>query len=221
MFQEHEFTVWGAECECGREVAVLQNKAHPWLESELVIKAKCPGCGQSISIDQARASEFYSKKILSYYSDISGAVLDLGCGEGFLSAYLAAREQVDAVWAIDCDPDCEKTVGQIADPKGKIRFQAIDAREIGERFGPGSVDYLVHRDVFMFVADASRYFDDVTRIVKRGIRHMGWFMTGNARMQNQMHPDEIVGELRRRGWNAEIEYLDWYKCGYYIRADRA
>lgn len=220
MFQEHPFVVWGAQCRCGGEVSILQNSFHPWSSTDFIVKAWCPVCGRAVEIDQSRASEFYSRKILSYFTDVSGEVLDLGCGGGFLTEFVAGKDDVSRVCAIDSDPACEGSIGAINDPERKIRFERMDAGKIGRRFASDSVDYLVHRDVFMFIDDPGLYFDDVTRIVRRGIRHMAWYVKGNARMKNAVAPDEIVAELQRRGWEAGIEYLDWYKCGYFVRAQK-
>lgn len=220
MFQEHPFAVWGTHCPCGADVFVHQNSFHPWERADLVIRMRCPKCGRNVAVDQAAASDYYSQKILSYYDDASGEVLDLGCGGGFLTEFLAKKDDVTCVHAIDPDEGCRESIGSLDDPGGKIRFAPADAGAIERLFPPGSLDYLVHRDVFMFIEDPGKYFDDVTRVVRRGIRHMGWYVAGNPRMKNAVKPDAIVAELQKRGWSAEIEYLDWYKCGYFVRADK-
>ncbi|MGI5853416.1 MAG: class I SAM-dependent methyltransferase [Bacillota bacterium] len=229
MFLEHDFVVWGTLCDCGRDVAVLQNKVFPWSESDFQIKMICPACGKMVVVDQGRASDYYSRKILAMYDDVRGTVLDLGCGGGFLTEYVAAKKEVTRVLAIDPDPGCAEAINQIPDPEGKIDFRVADASVLGDLAGAGmagveagtpSIDYLIHRDVFMFIDDPEKYFDDVTKIVRRGIRHVGWFMSGNARMKNTLEPQQILSELEKRGWRAQLHILDWYKCGYYISADK-
>jgi SAM-dependent methyltransferase len=229
MFLEHDFVVWGTLCDCGHDVAVLQNKAFPWSESDFKIKMVCPGCGKMVLVDQARASAYYSHKILAMYDDVSGTVLDLGCGGGFLTEYVSAKKEVTRVLAIDPDPEYAEEIGKIPDPEGKITFRVADASVLGDLAGAGkawagagipSIDYLIHRDVFMFIDDPERYFDDVTSIVRRGIRHVGWFMSDNARMKNTMQPQQILSEMEKRGWRAQLHILDWYKCGYFICADK-
>lgn len=229
MFLEHDFVVWGTLCDCGRDVAVLQNKVFPWSESDFQIKMICPACGKMVVVDQGRASDYYSRKILAMYDDVRGTVLDLGCGGGFLTEYVAAKKEVTRVLAIDPDPEYAEEIGKIPDPEGKITFRVADASVLGDLAGAGkawagagipSIDYLIHRDVFMFIDDPERYFDDVTSIVRRGIRHVGWFMSDNARMKNTMQPQQILSEMEKRGWRAQLHILDWYKCGYFICADK-
>lgn len=199
---------------------MLQNSAHPWIANDLIIRVDCPGCGKLVDIDQAAAAHYYDRRIQGYFSDVHGEVLDLGCGDGFLTRFLAAKPGVTRIYAADPDGNCAEPIGAIAAGYPAVSFENLDAGRLGERFSPGSLDFVVHRDVFMFIPDPDRYFDDITRIVRRGIRHMGWYVTGNERMHNRLRPEEIVNELRRRGWKADMQGLDWYKCGYFIRADR-
>lgn len=79
----------------------------------------------------------------------------------------------------------------------------------------GAFDYLVSRDVFMFIEDTEQYFNDVTHLIHKGIYQMGWYITNHTRMKNTLKPDETAKE---NGWQVEIEYLDWYKSGYFIKA---
>lgn len=96
----------------------------------------------------------------------------------------------------------------------------MNAKNISNYFEKDSVDYLVNRDVFMFIYDTDKYFDDITNIVRKGIRQMGWFKKDNKRMLNELTPLQISIELEKRGWKVEVEYLDWYKSGYYIKANK-
>lgn len=79
----------------------------------------------------------------------------------------------------------------------------------------GAFDYLVSRDVFMFIEDTEQYFNDVTHLIHKGIYQMGWDITNHPRMKNTLKSDETAKE---NGWQVEIEYLDWYKSGYLIKA---
>lgn len=72
--------------------------------------------------------------------------------------------------------------------------------------------------MFMFIEDTNQYFDDVTNIVNKGIRQIGWYMRDSERMKNKLEPQQIAYEYIKRGWKAELEYLNWYKSGYFINA---
>lgn len=218
MFEENKFVIWGAFCKCGNECSILQNEHHPWVDTDFTIKLKCSSCGSEIIIDPKRAEEFYNNKIYSYYDGLYGSIIDLGCGGGFLSRYLLNKDRTFRVYGLDSDPDCNNELSDIIHKDGKFKFIRYDISNISSIFAPQSADFLVSRDVFMFVEDTDRYFDDVTEIISKGIRHMGWYMKDNNRMKNKLEPRQIAEEYRKRGWTVELESLDWYKCGYFINA---
>lgn len=218
MFREHGNVVWGDRCKCGKESYLLQNKFHPWVDTDFVAVLQCSSCGNTLEIDRQKAEAYYISKILSYYNDVKGAVIDMGCGEGFLTEAMAAKEAVTRVYAIDCDENYRASVEQIPNAAGKISFEAMDIANLGEAFAERHVDYLISRDVFMFIENTEKFFDDAARLVKKGIKQMGWFVGSSERMKNKLQPDQIAEELRKRGWKVRIEYLDWYKCGYFIDA---
>ncbi len=219
VFKEHKYKIWGDYCECGSECYVLQNKFHPWTDdADLMIKMNCPNCKQIIEIDKSKAEKFYDQKIHFYFNDLEGDVIDLGCGAGFLSEYLVEKDAVSKIYALDNDESCIEDLNDINDIENKIEFLNTDICNLREHFKLESIDYVVSRDVFMFIEDTDKYFDDITEIVKKGIKQMGWFVSGNERMKNNLLPDQIAEELKKRGWKVKIEYLDWYASGYFIEA---
>lgn len=218
MFNEHDFTIWGTCCKCGNECSILQNEHHPWIDTEFTVKLKCSSCGSEIIIDRKAAEAFYDNKIYSYYDGLYGKVIDLGCGGGFLSRYLINQEKVDKIYGIDNDADCINELEDIIKEQKKFEFINSDISGISSRFSRGSMDFLVSRDVFMFIEDTERYFKDITEIVNKGIRQMGWYQKDNNRMKNKLEPEQIAHEYIKRGWKVELEYLDWYKSGYFINA---
>lgn len=219
MFKEHNFVIWGTFCKCGSECSIRQNEHHPWVDTGFTAKLKCSSCGNEVTVDRKCAEEFYNNKIYSYYNGLYGKIIDLGCGGGFLSRYLLNQDKVDKIYGVDSDEDCVNELKDIEEQK-KFEFIKADISNLGSKFSSNSIDFLVSRDVFMFVEDTTSYFDDVTRIVNKGIRQMGWYMKDNSRMKNKLEPKQIADEYIKRGWNVEIEYLDWYKCGYFIRVDK-
>lgn len=169
-------------------------------------------------IDKERAEEFYNNKIYSYYNDLYGKIIDLGCGSGFLSRFLINQNKIEKIYGLDFDTQCKKDLADI--DKRKFQFIEADINELDGYFGSGSVDFLVSRDVFMFIEDTDKYFEDVTKFVNKGVRQMGWYMEENTRMKNKLKPEQIAEEYVKRGWKVKLEYLDWYKYGYFIRANK-
>jgi len=218
MFSEHKFSVWGTFCKCGSECSILQNEHHPWLDTSFTIKLKCNSCGNEIIIDKKSAEAFYSNKIYSYYNGLYGNIIDLGCGDGFLSRYLLNQNKVDKVYGLDSDGNCINELADITKEQNRFEFILSDIRNISSIFSFNSIDFLVNRDVFMFVEDTDRYFNDITEIINKGIRQIGWYVEDNGRMKNKLMPQQIADEYTKRGWTVELEYLDWYKSGYFINA---
>lgn len=220
MFKEHKFTVWGTYCKCKSECSILQNGHHPWDDTTFTVKLKCNSCGNEITIDKKSAEKFYNNRIYSYYDGLYGKVIDLGCGGGFLSRYLLNQTKVERIYGLDIDMDCINDLSDIIGIKNNFKFIQSDISDISNIFNPNSIDFLVSRDVFMFIEDTDRYFSDITKIVNKGVRQMGWYVGDNSRMKNKLLPEQIAEEYTKRGWTVELKCLDWYKSGYFINAHK-
>lgn len=220
MFKEHKFTIWGTYCKCGKECSILQNEHHPWIDTTFTIKLKCNFCGNEIIIDKKSAEAFYNSKIYSYYNGLYGNIIDLGCGSGFLSRYLLNQKNIDKIYGLDSDEACANELADIIKDQKRFQFVYSDISSISSIFSFNSIDFLVSRDVFMFIEDTDRYFNDITGIISKGVRQIGWYMKDNSRMKNQLAPQQIADDYTKRGWTVELEYLDWYKCGYFINANK-
>lgn len=220
MFKENNFIVWGTYCKCGNECSILQNSHHPWSDNKFTIKLNCNSCGSEVVIDRGSAERFYNDKLYSCYEGVYGKVIDLGCGEGFLSRYLLKENKVDKIYGLDVDDDCENELADIIWSENKFKFIKGDIKEINNIFKANSADFLVSRDVFMFIEDTEKYFEDVTSIVSRGIRQLGWYVKDNERMKNKLEPRQIAEQYEKKGWKVELEYLNWYKYGYAIYANK-
>lgn len=218
MFKEHDFIVWGTYCKCGHECSILQNKCHPWDESSFTIKLKCPSCNKDVTIDNKSAALFYDKKIHSYFNNVSGTVIDLGCGGGFLSGHILTQTNIEKVYGIDVDIDCENEISDLIEDHSNFKFINSDIKSLDSLFPTNSIDFLVSRDVFMFIEDTDAYFNALSKLVTKGIKQLGWYIEGNKRMKNNLTPDEIAKEYEKYDFKVELEYLDWYKSGYFINA---
>lgn len=218
MFQEHSNCIWGTRCQCGSHVYILQNHFHPWVNTDFIAQIPCTACKRMAEVDVQRASEYYNQRILSKFSDLHGTVLDLGCGGGFLTKHVLGLPGVTRVIALDSDPDCKDNIADLAD--SRVEFVQADAASLGEMFPANSIDYLISRDVFMFIKDTDKFFTDIAKVIRGGIRQMGWYQASNPRMNNLLTPDEIKATLVSLGWKVELELLDWYKSGYHLRADK-
>jgi len=217
LFKEHKNIIWGTNCDCGKECSILQSEHHPWDDTEFLVNLKCSSCNKDVIIDRERAARFYNEKIYSYYNNLEGSILDLGCGGGFLSRNLIKNNKITKVYGLDIDLESEVDLKDIIE-NPRFNFIHSDIDNINAIFQKRSIDYLVSRDVFMFIENTQKYFDDVTNIVTSGIKHMGWYIEGNKRMKNNLLPEQIAEEYIKRGWEVELEYLDWYKSGYFINA---
>lgn len=218
MFREHNNVVWGTYCSCGNECSIIQNQHHPWVDSTFSVQMKCASCGNRVVINQNSARKFYNEKVYSFFTGLNGTVIDFGCGDGFLSRYLLSQDDIDTIYGVDVDSESMEQTRDIL--SHKFTFKKYDGCNLNNIFLPNSVDYLVSRDVFMFISDYNRYFCDVNLIVKKGIRQMGWYKKSDSRIKNQLEPQQIAQKYQDMGWHVHLEELDWYKSSYSISADK-
>ncbi|MCO7126871.1 hypothetical protein NIE88_13950 [Sporolactobacillus shoreicorticis] len=95
MFREHKNMIWGTNCsKCGAECSVLQNAHHPWDRTTFGMIISCSSCGHENYVNQQAAAFFYKQRIYRYFTNLSGRILDLGCGGGLLSSYLLSQQNV-------------------------------------------------------------------------------------------------------------------------------
>ena len=203
--------VWGTNCyECHNEVFLLQDKYHPWNKSDVNLEVICQNCKTPIIINQDMASEFYTNKILDLFKDISGSIIDVGCGGGLLSNYFHSKNNL--VSAIDIDKECEK---ELVDG---INFILDSAENIKNHFPNNAVDYIIGRDILMFINNIEEFILNCYQIAKKGIIFVGWYDLDHDKMVNKTNPFDFFKLIPKDSFI--IEELDWYKNGYVISITR-
>lgn len=219
MFLEHTNVVWGTHCPCGQEVFSLQEKLHPWDEGDAFLTLPCPACKTLVRVSQPLAKDYYNQRIYSLFADVKGVVLDLGCGGGFISQFLLSLPQVSRVIALDSDPGCREALTPLA-VHGRLEFILADVADLGVALAGTQVDYAVSRDLFMFVEDVPEFLAQLSRLTRSGLRQMAWYAPQVPRMKNKVHPHQLPGILANLGWQATVTGLNWYKYGYFLKADK-
>ncbi|WDV47968.1 class I SAM-dependent methyltransferase [Clostridiaceae bacterium M8S5] len=220
MINQHNNIIWGKKCTCGQECFILQNKYHPWDEDvDMEITIVCNKCNNKVTIDRESASLYYDNKIYSYFKDIKGHVLDIGCGGGFLSRFILNNLMPCKVYGLDVDEGCIEELNDLA-REDRFNFNKSNIKNIKTDYKDVHIDYIVCRDVLMFIENIDNFIDDISNTTAQGLRFMGWYIPTNKRIKNNVSPDEIALKLKERGWSVNVEYLDWYKSGYFINCDR-
>ncbi len=214
-FIQHSNIVWGNKCNCGNNIDILQNQFHPWdTETNFKITIKCSNCGIINTISQKEASNYYNNKIYEIYDEISGNIIDLGCGGGFLSSL--AKQKGCHVLGIDIDKKSSDLIGTNLDIFENLDINSLNINSLEKKYIT-KYNYIIHRDVFMFISNTENYFKQIKNVGK-GVIHVGWFVKNNKRMKNLLTPDQILQKYLEAGFKASIEYLEWYASGYVIKA---
>lgn len=148
-------------------------------------------------------------------------VLDLGCGAGFLSNYLARRGH--AVTGVDTTPE-NLAVARDHDPIGRVDYQCADALALP--FADGSFDVVCAMDLIEHVEDPSRLVAEASRVLSPGglfffhtfdrnwlsnlivIKGVRWFVANTPRdlhvLRLFVKPGELCAMLREH----ELDPID-------------
>ena len=199
--------IWGTKCICGSEVFTFV-KEHPWIEGEVSHVVKCPNCGEYNKISKEQAACFYESKVYNLFDEVKGRVLELGSGGGFITKYLSNKENVEYICAIDIDDESNEYANRYI--HGNI--DDIELLNINENF-----DYVVCRDVLMYLNDLDKVFYEISKISSK-LLLLNWYNPNHKNCHNKTNPVEIFELANKYFKDIEIEYPSFYKWGYLIKS---
>ena len=200
--------VWGTICECSNEVYTFKDE-HPWNGDEEIIETlTCDKCGKVHDINCFKASEFLENKIYECFKNASGNVLEIGCGGGLVTNCLKNNDKVKYLVTLDCD---DESVSEISDKHIKMDLNHLDMSKFGIEF-----DYVVCRDVLMYLNDIEYTLKELSKISKKVIL-LNWYNVNHKNCINKTEPVKILEIASKYYDNLELVYPWFYKNGYIIR----
>ena len=200
--------IWGTYCVCGNELFEYVD-SHPWDdEAEFKTIIKCEKCGRTTIVNREIAEEYYNNKIYGCFSSVKGNVIEIGCGGGFLTDFICNKENVDSILAIDIDDELEKE-------NNKIKFVKMDLNDINESIFDKKYDYLICRDVLMYLDDLEKVISVLSKVSSK-VCLLNWYNENHRNCINKTRPEDVFGIVKKYYKNVVIEYPSFYKCGYFI-----
>lgn len=134
----------------------------------------------------------YYAWICSHFAEhLSGSVLELGCGAGFVIRNYIGR--VDSVFGVDLNPELLARL-EAQYPGGKVRTACVDLRGDWHELGGLRADVIIALDVV-------EHFEDDGAFVEKLVRHLApggkvvLKVPAQSRLYNAM--DEASGHFRR------------------------
>jgi SAM-dependent methyltransferase len=199
--------IWGTVCDCDNDVYTFANE-HPWMDVDVFYDVKCDKCNKLHKINKDMAATFYENKIYGLFKEVKGSVLELGSGGGFITKYLSTKSDVDNILAIDIDDESNEYATEYI--HGDLnKFKDFN---ITKRF-----DYVVCRDVFMYLDDLDELFHEISKISSK-LLFLNWYNPYHKNCHNKTNPVEIFELLKKYYKDIEIVYPPFYKWGYLIRS---
>ena len=198
--------IWGKKCSCGNDIYDYFEE-HPWSEGNIAKEVICLNCKKKNVITMDEARTYYNNLIYDIFKEAKGNVLDIGCGGGMLTKYLLTKDSVNKVLAIDKDDDTDV----------KDVFIKVDLDDFDEKIFDIHFDYLVCRDVLMYLKDIEYTFSKLSKISDKIIL-LNWFNKEHKNCVNKSPPEEILCVLNKYYKNIEISYPSFYKWGYLIKS---
>lgn len=200
--------IWGCICDCGNE-AFDYFEQHPWLEHNIVKFVECNHCGKVHEIDSKIAEEFYNNKIFECFKDISGKVLEIGCGGGLISKYVKSLDKVEYLATVDID---DESISNISNKHYKMDLNNFDESVFDTKF-----DFVICRDVLMYLDDLDYTFKKLSKISDKVVL-LNWYDRNHKNCLNKTEPLKILEILNKYYKDLSIEYPYFYKKGYLIKS---
>ena len=200
--------IWGTYCECNNEVYTFKDE-HPWNgDTEILEKVKCDKCGKIIEINCFKASEYLETKIYECFKNVSGRVLEIGCGGGLVTNYLVNNPKVEYLVTLDND---DESISEVSNRHINMDLNIIDICVFDDSF-----DYVVCRDVLMYLEDIDYTLKELSKISKKVVL-LNWYNINHKNCINKTEPEKILEIANKYFDNLELIYPSFYKNGYIIQ----
>lgn len=136
-------------------------------------------------------------------------VLDLGCGNGWLSIILAKRgASVDAIDISSEAIDSAKVMAKMNHVEGNVRFKVGSAYELD--YPDDSFDFIIGQAILHHVRDKSKLATSLFRVLKNGGKAVFFEAFGNSEMLEKIRLAFPVSmdEEDKTHWHEQIKYKD-------------
>lgn len=121
--------------------------------------------GQATGRDHYRHA-FFGPAHVELCGDVAGTrLLDVGCGSGYFSREMAKRGA--RVTGVDISP---RMLEHAREAGGDIEYRELDARRLGETFGPACFDVVTSCLALQDMPDIERVLSTIARVLRPGGR---------------------------------------------------
>ena len=205
--------LWGTKCSCGNIVYGFFEESL-FLEENISKEIICSNCNKISKVKIETARRFYNELIYDCFKDVKGKVLELGCGGGLLTKYLASKKDVESVVAVDNEMEGKEI--NFINSLDKCLFVEMDLNDFDETLFSNKFDYIVCKDVLMYLDNIECTFSKLSKI-SHNIILLNWFNTRHKNCLNKMAPIDAFEVIKRYYKDIEIIYPSFYKWGYIIK----
>ncbi|GAB4255078.1 MAG: malonyl-ACP O-methyltransferase BioC [Methylomicrobium sp.] len=159
--------------------------------------------------------------------ELTGSVLDLGCGTGFVAKHLLEIDSLGRVVALDIALPMLQAARHKLAASSKLAFVAADAERLP--FGNISFDAIVSNFALQWCRDLEALFADFRRVLKPGGKLVfstfgpqtlselkrAWAVVDDYRHVNEFYPpQEIIRCLQVAGFHDVVEHSEIFRPTY-------
>ena len=196
--------MWAKICACGNLVSITTKDSPFLLSNNITKRKKCNNCGKYLSITTKDAYNYVLNQISNTFKNISGNVLEIGCGGGFLTKQLKNNKSIKQLIVCDCEAE------------NLPNFVQIDLNNFNEKIFNMHFDYIVCKDVLMYLKNIDYTFNKLSKI-STNICLLNWYNKSHKNCINKTEPQNILNILSKYYNNLELIYPQYYKYGYIIK----